>query len=411
MKVHIKTYGCSANQSDTQIMKAILERSGHEISSEENAEIIIINSCTVKSPTENKILKEINRLKGKRIILAGCIPQSNPDKIRKNYPKIRIIGPGAIHKICDIIEKEKEILEDAKINKAKLPAKNENKAVSIHQISTGCLGNCTFCMTKKARGTLHSYPVKDIVNNIIKYGRKEIWLTSQDTGCYGYDIKTSLPKLLTAVIKIKKKFKIRIGMMNPNYAKKMLPELLKITKTKKVYKFLHIPIQSGSDKVLKEMNRQYTAKEFIQIVKKAREEIPMITISTDIITGYPTETDDDFKETVKIIKRTKPDIINISMYCEREGTKAVELKQQPNWVRKERSRIITKIFNRIALKNNKKWIGWEGKILVTEQGKNNTCIGRNYTYKPVVVKKERIGKEIKVKVINAKAHYLIGEKI
>ncbi len=157
------------------------------------------------------------------------------------------------------------------------------------------------------------------------------------------------------------------------------------------------------------MNRFYAAEQFKTIVKEFRKHIPNITISTDIICGFPTETENDFEKTIRLIKWLQPDVINISQFWPRPGTKAAEMKQLPGGIKKERSRKLTKLYQEIALEKNKKWIGWQGKVLVDEIGSKGGFVGRNESYKPIVVKKAKLGEIVKVKIANATKNYLIGE--
>ena len=210
-----------------------------------------------------------------------------------------------------------------------------------------CLGDCSFCITKLAKGNLQSFPKEDIINEIkkrIEEGYKRINLTSTDNGCYGLDINTSLVSLLKNITEIPGDFKIRIGMINPNYAKLYLNDLIKIYKSDKIIKFLHIPVQSGSNKILKDMNRKYKVQDFINVVSKFRKNILGINISTDIIVGYPTESEEDFEETLNLVKKIKPEVLNISKFTSRPGTKASRLKQLKTEEIKRRSVILTNLY-------------------------------------------------------------------
>jgi len=209
------------------------------------------------------------------------------------------------------------------------------------------LGDCSFCITKLAKGNLQSFPKEDIINEIkkrIEEGYKRINLTSTDNGCYGLDINTSLVSLLKNITEIPGDFKIRIGMINPNYAKLYLNDLIKIYKSDKIIKFLHIPVQSGSNKILKDMNRKYKVQDFINVVSKFRKNILGINISTDIIVGYPTESEEDFEETLNLVKKIKPEVLNISKFTSRPGTKASRLKQLKTEEIKRRSVILTNLY-------------------------------------------------------------------
>ncbi|MFC1769139.1 radical SAM protein, partial [Nanoarchaeota archaeon] len=195
----------------------------------------------------------------------------------------------------------------------------------------------------------------------------------------------------------------RVGMMNPQYLLPILDDYISIFKNPKVYKFLHIPVQSGSDEVLKKMSREYSVRDFKEIVKKFREEIPDITISTDIICGFPEE---------ELVEDIEFDVLNISKFAPRANTKAARMKQLSGEVIKERSRRMTELYLKYAEKRNSNWIGWEGDIVIDEVGKDNTMVGRNYAYKEVVLKsKHSLGEKVKVKIKKATPFYLGAELI
>jgi MiaB-like tRNA modifying enzyme len=249
------------------------------------------------------------------------------------------------------------------------------------------------------------------VRQAIKNGCKELWVTSQDNGCYGRDIGANLPQLLNEIVKIKEKFFVRVGMMNPLHVKPILDDLINAYKNQKIFKFLHLPVESGSDKILKDMRRGYRVKDFKEIVEKFRRELIQLTLSTDIIVGYPTEKEADFQKTLNLIKEIKPDIVNISKFGPRTKTEAAKLKQLSPKIVKERSKKLFEIVRGISMKNNKKWLGWEGEVLVDEIGKENSYMARNFAYKPIVIKnkEEILGNFVKVKIIETKSNYLVGE--
>jgi MiaB/RimO family radical SAM methylthiotransferase len=280
-------------------------------------------------------------------------------------------------------------LRDSPLDKVNIPRVRLNSAVSIVEIASGCMSKCTFCQTKIAKGWLRSYRIGDIVRQIksdIKSGCKEVWLSSTDNGCYGRDIDTNLVELLKACCSIEGSFKIRVGMMNPMYLPAILDRMVSLFgENDKLFKFLHIPVQSGSDRVLKKMKRGHTSKTFMDAVKAFRGKIPEMTISTDIIVGCPSETEDDFKETVDSVERSQPDIVNISRYAARPGTEAYRWKgvRVNSQVSKERSECLHALTRRIAKKRNSIWQHWQGEIVIDEIGKVRQ--GRNYAYKPVVI--------------------------
>jgi threonylcarbamoyladenosine tRNA methylthiotransferase CDKAL1 len=386
-KIHIHTQGCTANQSDSEVMAGLLQKAGyHLVDSPENADLIVVNTCTVKSPTESKAFSFLKRYKDKKIVVAGCIPQSDPGKL-KGYS---LIGTRQVHRIVDVVSATLEghavsFLDMDKSQRLNLPKVRKNDIIEIIPINAGCLGACTFCKTKQARGSLFSYAAHDIVKEVetaVSAGVREIHLTSQDTGAYGVDIRTDLPTLLRQIVKVPGDFRVRIGMANPDLVKKWTPELLEVMKQEKVFKFLHIPLQSGSDKVLREMKRLYTKEDFVRTVKLARKEIPMITIATDIICGFPIETEEDFQMTYDLLEELKIPVLNVSKFYPRPDTPAAKMRKIPTHIVKARSTRIVNLQKRII--DNKAWIGWSGKVLIDEKGTG--CMkGRNDYYKQVIV--------------------------
>jgi MiaB-like tRNA modifying enzyme len=419
--IFIKTYGCALNQSDSEVMLGLLKKAKFEIAqSIDCADVVIINTCTVKNPTERKFFNYLDKIKdmGKQIIIAGCIPQTNPEKVG-GYS---LIGVSQISNIVEIVEEAingnaVESLSYEKFQRLNLPKIRRNPIIEIVPICAGCLGEpCAYCKVKSARGDLVSYQKEDILRQIRSAVRdevKEVWITAQDTGCYGKDIGENLISLLKEVLEIDGDFKVRLGMLNPNHALEFLDDLIKIYKNEKMFKFLHVPVQSGSDKILKSMRRKYTAEDFKKIIYKFTREIPDITIATDVICGFPGETEEDFNATLELIKEIKPDAINISRFWPRQGTEAEKMENPVHGQEtKRRSTILTDIYQSTARMRNERWFDWQGKIIIDEIGKDNTMIGRNYAYKPVVVLCScKIGDVIEVKIMKVTPFDLRGAKI
>jgi threonylcarbamoyladenosine tRNA methylthiotransferase CDKAL1 len=420
-KVYFITQGCSANFSDSEIMAGLLKEDGFEITDDLlMSDVVIFNTCTVKNPTESffkKKLKELKSLK-KKIIITGCIPQAEPNL--SEYNNCSLVGVYQIHNISKVVEETLNgnvvrILAPENKSKLNLPRVRKNEYIEIVQISDGCLGACTFCKTKYARGNIYSYDPKEIINHIIsvvKEGIQEIWLTSQDLGAYGKDINYNLPTLINDITSIPGKFKLRIGMANPDYVIDFLDELIWAMNNEKVFSFIHIPVQSGSNNVLKKMARKYSVEDFKYIVRRFREEMPSISIATDIICGFPSETDKDFKETIDLVKEIKPDVINISKFWARPGTYAAKMKQLDGKIIKKRSLELTKLFHEISSENNKKWLGKKCNVYVTEKNKNQ-YIAKNETYKQVIINSDKflLGEFIDIEIYDSGLFDLKGKVI
>ena len=414
MRVAIETYGCTMNQADSDIIRAYLSEN-FTISSIEDADVVVINSCGVIDFTERKIIRRILELKnaGKRVVLAGCLTRISkqaleladsaisPDNLDKVVDAVRSAFDGGVH-----------FLEWSNADKSCLQKLRNEGAIAIVSISEGCLGHCSFCATKFARGKLRSFSLYGIlqeVENAVKLGFREIQLTSQDTGCYGLDKGDfMLPKLLEEISLIDGDFRVRVGMMNPQHAKAQLDRLLNAFGSEKIYKFLHIPVQSGDNKVLEDMRRDHTVEDFLEVVDAFRSNFE-ITLATDIIVGFPTETEESFWKTYDLVQEVKPDIVNITRFSKRKGTPAEKLKEIPGWIVKERSRKLTELCVRIGLENNRKFLGREVKVLVTSSGKR-FMLARTDSYRAVITTGE-LGEFKMVRIGSCRHNYLLDEKL
>jgi threonylcarbamoyladenosine tRNA methylthiotransferase CDKAL1 len=417
-KIFVEAYGCSASFADSEMISGLILNGGHTLVDDDSqSDLNVVVTCSVKDATANKMIHRIKSLKSKPLIVAGCLPKAEKDTVEKFTEKASLLGPNSLGKTLQVIEATlkgtKQIaLEDTDLSKVGLPKVRLNPAVGIVEIASGCLSECTFCQTKLSKGDLTSYRLGDIVRQVqteINDGCKEIWLTSTDNGCYGFDIGTDLPSLINAVSEIPEKFMIRVGMMNPMYMPRIKNNLIESFESEKVFKFLHIPVQSGSDQVLHDMKRGHTSATYKEIVQKARERFENFTISTDVIVGFPSETKEDFQKTVEILDETKPDVVNLSRYSARPGTEAAEWEQIDMEEVKKRSKLIFEQINKISLSNNEKWIGWEGDVLFDEKTEEGIK-GRNYAYKPIFVPENvEIGQSMKVKITDVTQNSLIGQ--
>jgi threonylcarbamoyladenosine tRNA methylthiotransferase CDKAL1 len=393
----IEGYGCSASFADMEMIAGQLIDNGFEIAGNPNgASINLIVTCSVKETTEHRMVHRIKSLSknNKPLIVAGCLPSADQKLVQKINPNASLMSPNSINKTMEIVKSalngQKIIhLQNSGLEKINLPKLRINPVISIVEIASGCLSECSFCQTKLAKGGLQSYRIGNIINQVkhdLSTGSHEIWLTSTDNGCYGKDIGTNLVELLKRCDEIEDDFKIRVGMMNPMYLKDMIKDLIDIySNSDKIFKFIHIPVQSGSEKVLRKMKRGHTAKTFKDIVKQFREKIPDMTIATDIITGYPEETDEDFELTLKMIKETEPDIVNSSRFSPRPGTLASNSKSIAQEILTQRSEILHSIIKNIAKKRNSRWLNWKGDAIIDEM-ENVKLKGRNQYYKSIIIK-------------------------
>ncbi|KAJ6433632.1 hypothetical protein OIU84_017349 [Salix udensis] len=367
--IYIKTFGCSHNQSDSEYMAGQLSSFGYSLSdSPEEADLWLINTCTVKSPSQSAMDTLISKGKSakKPLVVAGCVPQGSRNV--KELDGVSIVGVQQIDRVVEVVEETLKGHEVRLLNRKTLPALDlpkvrKNKFVEILPINVGCLGACTYCKTKHARGHLGSYTVDSLagrVKTVIDDGVKEIWLSSEDTGAYGRDIGVNLPILLNAIVAelpSDASTMLRIGMTNPPFILEHLKEIAEILRHPCVYSFLHVPVQSGSDAILTAMNREYTVNEFRTVVDTLTELVPGIQIATDIICGFPGETDKDFSQTVSLIKAYKFAQVHISQFYPRPGTPAARMKKVPSNIVKQRSRELTSVFEAFTPYN-----GMEGRV-------------------------------------------------
>jgi threonylcarbamoyladenosine tRNA methylthiotransferase CDKAL1 len=424
MKINIKTYGCSANTADTETITGILTKQGHQITDEAEAELIIFNSCAVKGPTENRIISAIKQTpKNKKIIIVGCLPKISYERLTNETRFDGVAGPSLGKGIVELVERvakgEKVVYLKALEEKPKLdlPRINTNPVVSVLPINFGCLGSCSYCCVVYARGKLRSYTIPEIVERVkadVSAGTREFWVTSQDTACYGREIGKNLAQLLHEIGSVEGDFKVRVGMMTPNMIGDMQQELIEAYKNPKIFKFLHFPIQSGDNGVLKNMRRFYTAAEFKESVAAFRAAFPDLTLATDIIVGFPSETEEAFQNTLQLLKDVKPDVTNVSKFFARPKTLAAQISEGkvPLEEIKRRSTVTAALVKQLSTERNRAWKGWSGEILVDEVGKvEGSWVGRNFAYKPVVVESTEnlLGRVLKVIIDKTTGTYLVGK--
>ena len=419
-KIWVEAYGCSASFSDSEMISGLIVNGGHTLAeNSEDSDLSVIVTCSVKDATASKMIHRIKESNSKPLVVAGCLPKAEKDTVEKFAENASLLGPNSIGKTLQVIQSTLEgkkliALDDSDISKVGLPKIRLNSAVGIVEIASGCMSECTFCQTKLSKGDLQSYRVGDIVRQVkteIADGCSEVWLTSTDNGCYGFDIDSDLPELVNSVVDIPEKFFVRVGMMNPMYMPRIRDNLLKSFESSKVFKFLHIPVQSGSDKVLNDMKRGHTSNTFRDVASRFRGKFENFTISTDVIVGFPTETEDDFEMTMKLLEETRPDIVNLSKYSQRPGTDAAEMVQIDVAEVKRRTKIAYELITKISKENNQKWVGWKGQVLFDEEFENQVR-GRNFSYKPIFVNgKPKIGQIASVEITDATNHSLIGQII
>ena len=415
--IYIETYGCALNRADSYVMMTLLKSEGYNfVEKPEDADIIILNTCAVRLETEERMkqrIKELNKL-SKKLIVAGCMSSAEPATVLSISPNSSLIGPQAVEKIVDIVKSQdrKVILEG---DRALITPRVFEGKIAIIPIADGCAGNCNFCITKLARRKLRSYPLREIVESAkyaIQNNAKEIELTGQDTAAYGLDLggTINLTDVVNKIAEIDGDFMIRIGMMTPEQAMRIADDIIEVLKNPKVYKFIHLPVQSGDDRVLKLMNRKYTVDEYKELVLEIRRKIPFVNITTDIIIGHPGEDEEAFNNTLSLMKDLRFERIHLAMYSLRPNTRSASMPQVPDSIKKQRMQLANKLYEDIGFSVHSEYIGTVSKILTTEHGRKGSVVGRLINYIPVVIRNENaeLGRWYNVKITEASFYDLRG---
>ena len=333
IKYYLETYGCSLNSADSDIIVGTLSRlEGERVEDIDHADLVILNTCGVKEPTEDRIISRLEDLSARTspVIVAGCLPKISLTRVKKAIPQFAaIIGPQAIESLNEIVPRilndERGIihLDSNDVSKLNWLEGPQNSVICTIPICEGCLGSCAYCAVRFARGSVKSHSKRDVYHTLercVDAGYQEIRITSQDLGTYGVDIESNLVELLTMIDKVPGNHKLRLGMFNPNLVLDSIDELIQVMVSDHFFKFFHIPLQSGSNATLKAMGRKYTVEEWERIVDVIRNSFNTSTIATDIIVGFPGETEQDFELTMDLIGRVRPAVVNISKYGDRPGT-------------------------------------------------------------------------------------------
>lgn len=441
MRFFLDSYGCTMNHGEGELFRRRLLSAGHtQALTSSKADVSLLFTCVVIQETESRMLKKVRDLSatGIPLVVSGCLVTTLPKRISSIAPQALQIPP---RELAGMSIRELEMwLEGVgtiilgraehrtpptdsdtgyyaakEIFSGPTEDDGQERTTFIVPISQGCLGNCAYCLTKKARGNLVSYPIEDIsdmVREAITSGRTEIQLTSQDTAIFGRDSGSSLPELLDSITSIDGEFRIRVGMMNPTGMLSILSDLIHSYASEKVYDFLHMPIQSGDDSILAAMRRGYSVDEVRTILSRFRQEVPELTLSTDIITGFPGESEESFEMTLDLIEELRPDIVNITRFSERPGTEAISLAGKVHGrISKERSRELTKLRFRISSEKNTALVGRRLQVLTTERGKGTSTICRDDSYRSVVIKEQLpLGIRYDVEIVDSTDVYLLGRR-
>jgi len=369
-RVFIETYGCRYNFGTTAKLTGILNQMGCTVSDTiEGADAVIVNTCSVVSSTERRMLRRLSELRDHRLYVTGCMPEVQRDVI------LAVCNPVFIRD-ADIQEQYRHSAPVA------------TGSTGIVQIAQGCLGSCSYCITRLARGALKSVPLAEIRSQVAAFadaGAAEIQLTAQDAGAWGRDCGFALPNLLHALEDPKGNFRLRVGMMNPATVIDILEDLVGAFSAENLFRFIHVPVQSGSDRILRKMNRGYCCEDFEQIVTAFRRRYPDITVATDMIAGFPGECDEDHRLSLDLIRRLRFDKVNVTRYSPRPYTPAYSYPDTPDAVKKERSRSLQACAEEVAVALHEQYVGGVLPFIVTEHIRKGTVMARAPNYLGIVL--------------------------
>ena len=435
-KATVITYGCQMNVNESAKMKQILQKMGYEIVDDiDDSDLVFLNTCTVREGAAVKVygkLGDLKRLKekknGKMIIgVTGCLAQEVRDEFIKKTPYVDLVlGNQNIGRIPDIIERLEKgedvhvvMVEDEDELPQRVDADFGDDIVASISITYGCNNYCTFCIVPYVRGMERSVPLHEIVQDVKKYtekGYKEILFLGQNVNSYGSDLADetdNFAKLLRESAKIEGDFWIKYVSPHP---KDFTDEVIEaIADNSKIARMLHLPLQSGSTKILNAMNRGYTKEEFITLAKKIKEKIPDIGLTTDIIVGFPGETEEDFQDTMDVVNEVGFENAFMFMYSKRSGTPAATMEEQvEEQVKSERLQQLMRLQNYKAKEESQKYLGKTVKVLVEGPSRKNSemLTGRTSTHKIVLFKSDRTdlkGKFVHTRIYEAKTWTLYGE--
>lgn len=396
-RVFIETYGCRYNFGDTAKLVEVLRYLGCTFAdTPDDADVVIVNTCTVVGPTERRMLRRLSLFGSRPLYVTGCMPQVQreailavctpviipPAHIQQWYREVGTVTPGS---------------------------------VGIVQVAQGCSGTCTYCLTRFARGPLKSFQNEEILRQIQAFadgGTTEIQLTAQDVSAYGRDTGKSLAGLLETIGRVPGRFRVRVGMMNPATVLSDLDRLVAAFASDRIFRFIHLPVQSGSDAVLSRMGRQYTAEDFCRIVTAFRDWYPDITVATDLIAGFCGETDEEFQASLDLVRRIRPNKVNVTRYSRRPFTPVAQEKDFPDAVKKDRSRLLLAAAEEVYASVNREYLGREVPFIVTETIREGSVMARSPSYQGIVINEPLpCGTEGVAVLKKDRKYFFIGERV
>ncbi len=432
---HITTFGCQMNEHDSETIAGMLSERGFEPSMErDEADVVIFNTCSVRENADKRFFGTLGQLKKRKerdpeftVCVCGCMMQQQHiiDSIKSKFPWVDVIfGTHNIHQFPELLEKlmaEKKkqinVWEDGGEIVEGLPAKRLFKHKAFVNIMFGCNNFCTYCIVPYTRGRERSRKPEDIireVKNLVADGVREITLLGQNVNSYHGDENTDFADLIYMLNDIEGLERIRFMTSHP---KDLSDKLIQAyVDCDKLCKFIHLPVQCGSSRVLERMNRRYSREDYLTLIRKLREAVPEITISTDIIVGFPGETEEDFQETLSLVAEVEYDSAFTFLYSIRKGTPAEKYEDQiPEDVKHHRFNRLVDLVNEISAKKNAKYVGRVEKVLVEGYSKNTAMAysGRTDGFKLINFEgtEDMVGKIVDVKVTQGKTFSLEGEVV
>ncbi len=433
MKYWIQTFGCQMNKSDSERISKVLERKNYKPTSKiSEADLTVVNMCSVRQSAVDRVhglLLKFKKQKAKKpklkTLLTGCILKKDKIKFKNHFDYILSIKSLSLwpkfleqpqHYYCPAL-RSKTFNEKFKADYLKTKPNFQTDPTAFVPISTGCNNFCAYCVVPKTRGPETCRPASNIlkeIRNLVIKKHKEIWLLGQNVNSYQSPIKPLLdfPGLIKKVNKIKGNFWLRFTSPHPKDFSERLIDTM--ANSEKATEYLNLPVQSGDDQVLKKMKRNYTVKYYKNLVKKVRKKIPEITLSTDVIVGFPGETKSQFENTAQLFSDVGFDMAYIAKYSPRPGTEASKMEDNVTTEEKNRrEKALTEILKKTSLQRNKKYINRKVKVLVEEQKSPNLWTGKTRTHKNVQFKSEKNlkGQFVKTKIIKASPWGLKAELI
>lgn len=395
-RILIETYGCRYNFGDTAKLVEVLKHHGSSlVSNEDEADVIVINTCTVVGPTERRMLRRLAKLSDREVSVTGCMPAVQLDAIRAVCNPV-VIVPDSIQQYY---------------RQVNTVASGET---GIVQVASGCQGRCTYCITRLARGNLRSFSSGEIRDQVLAFagcGTAEIQLTAQDVSAWGRDLGRTLPELLSDLSDISSPAMLRVGMMNPATVLDILDDLVDAFSCDRIFRFIHLPIQSGSDRILARMGREYSVAEYEEIVRAFRRRFPDISLMTDMIVGFCGETEDEFMESLALIDRIRPNKVNITRYSRRPMTPLSHEKDFPDFVKKDRSRVMHARAEKIYTEINRPLIGTTIPVVVTEILRPGSVMGRSPAYLGLVLNEDLpVGFQGSARLEKDRKYFFIGKR-